>query len=208
MHATRAFSSRALCLQDQNLVAGKRRAPTSSAEGTGRQIRAAARGQERGEDAMSDDQIEWDEDRGGARSPNNLLSYPITHQFYRATRRALPWQPPAPGHDPAGRVVVPSAFVETLFREASVPDPKDLLGLLFMDKCLSLQAYILPALELLIDERFLLTGGDDDEATDRIFVDMDELQGAADKLVFQLRDEDALAVDQANTTTGGGSRTA
>ena len=68
---------------------------------------------------MSLHEAEWDEDRGGSRHADNRISFPAQGEFHRATRYALPWQE-CGTHD-RDRVVVPSAYIERLFRQAPVP---------------------------------------------------------------------------------------
>ena len=63
----------------------------------------------------------YDESCGGNRNRNNFISFPIQGPFYKATARALPWQPP--GAHATDRMMVPSIFVETLFRRAATDLP-------------------------------------------------------------------------------------
>ena len=63
--------------------------------------------------------MEWDEDRGGARTRFNLISVPTSSELYQATRDALPWQPSG-AHDGDTHRVIPSVSVEALFRKAPV----------------------------------------------------------------------------------------
>ena len=103
---------------------------------------------------MADDhEMEFDEDRGGQRTPKNLVSFPKEGQFHKATRHALPWQD-CGGHD-QGRMVIPSAYVEGLFRQAPVPDPKSLHTEQFMVKCLGVKEYLSDALQELLNEGLL-----------------------------------------------------
>ena len=90
---------------------------------------------------------EWDEDRGGPRHPNNLVSFPSEGLVHSATKNIWPWQP-CGGHD-QGRHVVPAAYVEAIFRRAPVPDPSSLAPVQMMVKCLGMPEYLDDALDLL-----------------------------------------------------------
>ena len=73
----------------------------------------------------------WDEDRGGGRRSENLVSFPRGGDFYRATEHALPWQD---GHDD-DRAAVPSAFLESLFAQAPVEHPMALRAVMVIERC-------------------------------------------------------------------------
>ena len=78
-------------------------------------------------DAMTG--IQFDEDRGGPRRATNLLSFPSDGDVYLSTKDAWPWDEP-PVHDVGstdeGRDVIPSVWIESLFKKAPVPQPRDL----------------------------------------------------------------------------------
>ena len=69
---------------------------------------------------MTSLEAEWDEDRGGTRNPQNLISFPINGIFHNMTKMVMPWGPA--GAHANDRVVVPSAYVERLFRMAPVKE--------------------------------------------------------------------------------------
>ena len=110
--------------------------------------------------------MEWDEDRGGARTRFNFISVPTSSELYQATREALPWQPSG-AHDGDTHMVIPSVSVEALFRKAPVPDPTQLRPEKFIEKCLSLENYIMPALSLLMEQGLFKVNGDEDDSSKR-----------------------------------------
>ena len=65
--------------------------------------------------------MNWNEDRGGPRDPKNLLSFPSDGRFCRATAEALLWED-AGAHSPDRRVI-PSVYVERLFKNCKVTAP-------------------------------------------------------------------------------------
>ena len=142
---------------------------------------------------MSGHDAEWDEDRGGPRNPNNLISFPKDGPFHTSTAKVLPWEDCGP-HD-QGRVVIPSQYVERLFRHAVVPDPKKLDPLKAMTRCLDITNYLADALDLLIEEGLLEATDEEGDVASKIFEDVNDLQEAADALVKQMKDNPALAVD-------------
>ena len=103
---------------------------------------------------MTEIDVQWDEDRGGPRDHRALISSPSDGALVRATRKALPWTDCGP-HD-EGRMTLPYMFVEKLLRKAPVPEPRSLHAHCFIDKCLSLEDFVVPALELLVEQDFLV----------------------------------------------------
>ena len=65
--------------------------------------------------------IEYDEVRGNPAAPECFLSVAVAEDFYRATRRAMPYTDPADGD--VNFKVVPSAFLEKVVRKAPVDNP-------------------------------------------------------------------------------------
>ena len=134
-------------------------------------------------------EAEYDEDRGGPRNEHNYLSFPGDGALVKATRGVLPWAPVGT-HDPdPTRMIIPSAFVENLFRKAPTEDPHELREHHIVTKCLSLTNYIAPALDILIEEHLLETGekeGDVVTYVPKIFDSYDDLIHAADQLVTEL----------------------
>ena len=98
---------------------------------------------------MSDVDMAWDEDRGGPRHADNLVSFPEDGEFYLSTKNVLDWRK-CGVHDTA-RMVVPAVFVEKLFKLAPVKDPTELQEHLFLVKTLAI-AWLEPALELLLGQ--------------------------------------------------------
>ena len=70
--------------------------------------------------------MEFDENRGGPRHHNNYLSMPESGAFYRATKKIFAWE--SCGLHDSGRKILPSVYVENVFRKAPVPDPSKLRG--------------------------------------------------------------------------------
>ena len=103
----------------------------------------------------------WDEDRPtpGPRDKANYLSFPDDGEFFLATEEALPWAACGP-HD-ANRQVVPSVFVESIFRRAPVADPSLFRLMMFIDFCLNTTTFMCAALQLLINNGFLTTEDED-----------------------------------------------
>ena len=86
---------------------------------------------------MANNGMEWDESRGGNRTPLNLISFPEHGEWHRATHLAFRWAwRPSDAHD-GGRVLLPGVLVERLFRFAPVPDPTVLSSDRVMTKCLN-----------------------------------------------------------------------
>jgi len=142
---------------------------------------------------MPTQDIAWDEDRGGTRNPLNLISFPNDCQFYKSTKKVFEWAPCGP-HD-QGRVVLPSVQLERLFRKAPVTDPRKLSNMKMMTRCLDVPNFLADGLDLLVDEGLLEETDENDDVQDKIFVDLDQLLDASDKLVQELRDHATLTVD-------------
>ena len=143
---------------------------------------------------------EWEEDRLPSRTADmarNHLSFPVSGDFYKATKDALLWQ--LRGEEDPGRAAVPSTFIENLFKKAAVPYAQGLTDQQgdhkFLTRCLGLKEYMGRALDLLV-EHGLLKDEDDEPLVlvgDEV---MTELSERADKLVTELKDEDILLVKE------------
>ena len=97
---------------------------------------------------------EYGESRGAPRHEDNPYSFPEEGDFYKATKKVLPWG--APGlHETEKRKVIPGCYVEALFARAKVPNPAKLKPVLFLVKCLGLDEFVGPALDKLIAEGLL-----------------------------------------------------
>ena len=138
----------------------------------------------------------WDEEMTADRSDNALLSTPTEGNFYNATCNALPWM----DRDSVspGRHAVPVVYVNSLFRLAPVTEPKDLGVITALRKTLSVEDYLQPALQLLIDEGLLEEENEEGDMILIVFKTRTELQARADKLVLQLIDNAILAVLQSS----------
>ena len=84
---------------------------------------------------MTSHEAEWDEDRGGPRNPENLISFPKDGMVHQSTVNVIPWAD-CGAHAP-NRVATPSRFVEKLFKMAPVKEPVSLNGLKLMTRCLN-----------------------------------------------------------------------
>ena len=140
---------------------------------------------------MQNDDIEWDESRGGPRGPDNLISFPDHHTLYKATKAILPWQACGP-HD-KDRVVLASRFVERIFRKAPVKDPKENKDFKFMTRCLDIQ-YLAGGLALLLSEGLCEVQDEDGDVEPVIFDDLEDFQEAANRLMLQLKDDPTVEV--------------
>ena len=119
---------------------------------------------------MTDNDAQWDEDRGGPRSSRNWISFPKGGDFYSCTKNALDWTEPG-ARDP-GRVLVPSVQVEALFRRAPVNNPIPLNTKKFLTHCLDVEGFLKDALQLLIDNGLLTEEDGDGEEQRRLYNSM------------------------------------
>ena len=133
--------------------------------------------------------IEYDEAMGNAAAPECLLNISRDEPFFEAVRDVMPFCVPADGD--ATRAAVPIVFIEKLFRRATVENPAALTAIGFLAHCLHLTDFLLPALDTLLDNDLLPTDDDDQIIP---FTDPTQLQGAADALVLQLKDDPSLVV--------------
>ena len=128
------------------------------------------------------------------------LSFSTDDEFYKATRDALPWTDPDSdglGADP-GRMLIPATWVECLFRRSpcrsqSFKDPAQ-GPFKFLTRCLHLDKYINPNLDLLIEQGLLRTSLPGAPEQTRYYQDKTELYTASDKMVTELKDEASLTV--------------
>jgi hypothetical protein len=144
--------------------------------------------------ATSKNQMEWDESRGGSRTPLNLISFPGGGDFVKATSDAIHWGwRDAGGHDPT-RCLIPGVLVERLFRYAPVPEPTVLKTDRFLTKSLNVDTYLAEALDLLLDEGLLHDKDENGNLVLHKFKTYAELTERADTIVLGLQDTDVLAV--------------
>ena len=148
--------------------------------------------------------VEWDEDRRqltDKEAGKMNLSFSTDDEFYKATRDALPWTDPDSdglGADP-GRMLIPATWVECYFvQEITVP-LSELQSpaqgpFKFLTRCLHLDKYINPNLDLLIEQGLLRTSLPGAPEQTRHFQDKTELFTASDKMVAELKDEASLTV--------------
>ena len=141
---------------------------------------------------MTDNDAQWDEDRGGPRSSRNWISFPKGGDFYNYTKDALDWTEPG-ARDP-GRMLVPSIQVEALFRRAPVNNPIPLNIKKFLTHCLDVEGFLKDALQLLIDNGLLTEEDADGEEQPRSYKSFDELVRISDRLVLEMIDNPALEV--------------
>ena len=136
-------------------------------------------------------EIDWDESRGGPRHPDNLISFPVDDSFYKATKVIMPWR--VCGSHDKDRIVIPSRFVERIFRKAAVKDPKELRDFKLMTRTLDIK-YLVDGLELLQSEGLCVTQDEDGDEKAVVFDDIDDFQEAANRLVIQLKDDPIIEV--------------
>ena len=140
--------------------------------------------------------IEFDEDRGGPRTADNRISCPQEGDFYRLTRHlGMEWQP-CGAHD-NGRSTTPSIYIESLFARAPVNRAPEMGTETVLTKCLDVQLYLEPALQLLIEEGLLKGEDDNGDEIDAAFDTYDDLQRCANALVESLKDNPIMEVTAA-----------
>ena len=100
--------------------------------------------------------------------PSNPIKVSVEDEFYKATRKVLPWEPEAGGDDTMRQI--PAAHLERLLRRVGVPDPEYFNPKLFMEKTLHID-FIAEALGTLVDNGLLDEedddGGEEAEAGER-----------------------------------------
>jgi hypothetical protein len=136
--------------------------------------------------------IDWDENRGGTRNPENLVSAPDDGTLYLSTKDVLPWT--ACGAHDTHRMVLPSHHVEQLFGKAPVPDPSKLSTMSIMTRCLNI-TFLADAVDLLISEGIFEEEDEDGHEPTKVYDDIDELMYNANKLVLQLVDNPVMQID-------------
>ena len=134
----------------------------------------------------------WDESRSGPRTEKNLLSFPDDGRLYLATQNVLDWNP-CGAHD-AKRMVLPSIYGEALFRKAPVAEPSVLKLIKVITRCLGMDEYMGPGIDLLLDEGLTTAVDDEGNEVEVIFEHIDDLYEKADKLVIELKDDARLTV--------------
>ena len=136
---------------------------------------------------------EYAEDRGAPRHGNNPLSFPRKGAFFKATEKVLPWD--APGtHETEERAILPSAYVEALFRRVKVAHPDKLKPVVFLVKCLGWDEFVGPGLDKLMDEGLLTKQDEGGEDIPVVFDDVNELYAAAGSIVDGLQDDPSFEV--------------
>ena len=102
---------------------------------------------------MPSDIIYAEDETGGTRQAECFVSAEVHGRFYLATLSALPWAAPS-----SGRAKLPIIYLERCFRKAYVPSPTALAVLHFLCCCLHLRRFLIPFLDLVLDE--VLASGD------------------------------------------------
>ena len=154
--------------------------------------------------------LTYDGDEGHNFEETALISCPTDSPFIKATQKALGWKTAPEGDASDGRVVVPAAKLENLFRFAKVNDPEAWKqpGPLkfFMQSCLDKEWLSLMIDQLVEDGLLDRVDGDDDDDEPRIFTDINELQERCDELVkagdYAVED-DSLDTYEALTSSSG-----
>ena len=147
---------------------------------------------------MGDYDARFDEDRGGPEHPDNLISLAKDGRVHRATRKVWPWRP-CGAHD-QGRAVVPSIFVEALFRKAPVDRSKLGPRPRVLTHCLGVKEYLGEALEKLVDCGLTSEPGveGEDDEVEITFSSPTDLYKKADRLVGELQDDPVITVTEAS----------
>ena len=102
--------------------------------------------------AMAGADIIFDEDRGGPRHPSNYLSLPVDGLVHQSTKYILPWSQAGAHEAPGTRVIIPSSYIEKIFKEATVKVTEELKNFTWLTRCLSIN-FLSPAVEVLIVEK-------------------------------------------------------
>lgn len=134
--------------------------------------------------------IDYDEVRGNAARPACLLSCNVDEDLYKVTEDIWDWDVPDDG-DPQYRTIA-IVRVEALFRRCPIAVPATLPWGGFMESCLHLHDFLVPAVEFLIEQSLL----EDDEGNPIELTDAAHLYERADEIVEAHLEEDALQVDQ------------
>ena len=134
--------------------------------------------------------IDYDEGRGNLARPSCLISCNVDEDFYKATRRAWDWSQPADGD--VQYETIPVVRLEALFRLCPIAgDAAPPFGG-FMETCLHLHDFILPAIEFLVEQGWL----EDDEGNIVVFDDETSPYTRADEIVAAHEEEDRLQINQ------------
>ena len=136
--------------------------------------------------------IMFDEDRGGPRDANNLISFPEGGMVHKSTIDAWAWQQ-CGSHD-EGRVCTPSIYGENLFRMATVSEPATLACHRVLTKCLGVKEFLGDGFECLIQEGMFQTLKDDGTYEIYTYEDNDEVSRHADAIVMRSSENPCLQV--------------
>ena len=102
--------------------------------------------------AMAGADIVFDEDRGGPRHPSNYLSLPVDGLVHQSTKYIFPWSQAGAHEAPGTRVIIPSSYIEKIFKEVTVKVTAELKNFTWLTRCLSIN-FLSPAVEVLIVEK-------------------------------------------------------
>ena len=89
---------------------------------------------------MSAFDIDFDENLGGSRHPENKLSVPLSGDMFKATKHVMAWDENPTGGN--GRATVPSVFVENWFAVAPIPNPEALHLYTLPTRCLDIPYWL------------------------------------------------------------------
>ena len=134
--------------------------------------------------------LDYDENRGNPARPECLVSCNVNEDFYKATQDAWAWEDPADG-DPQFKTL-PIVRLEAMFRRCRLARRVVPPFGGFMEACLHLHDFLVPALEFLIEEGLLV----DEEGDEVQFAVQEDLYDAAQTIVEANLEEEALTVDQ------------
>ena len=140
---------------------------------------------------MAGADIIFDEDRGGPRHPSNYLSLPVDGLVHQSTKHIFPWSQAGAHEAPGTRVIIPSSYIEKIFKEATVKVTEELKNFNWLTRCLSIN-FLSPAVEVLIVEK-LFTKPDGAVA---VFRDIDSFYDAADLVIVKNKDDDFLQINE------------
>ena len=133
--------------------------------------------------------MQWDETLSNEPNAMNYITVPKTDKLYLGTAQAMPWADSG-AHAPDNKVI-PSAYIERLFKHAQVEAPGDLGTVRVIEKCLGITEYLDEAVGLLIEQGLFYN---DQDGTEKVYDDYDDLCQEADMIVQAFKDDPKLIV--------------
>ena len=133
--------------------------------------------------------LEYEEARGHPASPHCLINISRSEDFFKATEGVINYGPSTDGD--AAQATVAIIWLEKMFRMAGVEDPSSLAAIPFITRCLHLDDYLAPAVDLLCNNELIEYDSEGDVIP---FETPTHLQERADAIVKELQDHPTLLV--------------